>query len=212
MTKQLFIAKLRKKLSYLPHKELADRLAFYGEMIDDCMEEGLSEEEAVKRIGSVDELAALQMSDEITEPVRGKKERPKKRLRAWEITLLAVGSPLWLSLLIAAFAVALSLFLAAFAVILALYASLWAILISLWAVFAALVGSAVGGVLFCVVMICLGNGAAGFSVLGAGLCCAGLSILTFFGCRLATKATCRMTQALATSVKKRFSGKEKNNG
>jgi len=200
--KQQFIAKLRKKLSYLPHKELADRLAFYGEMIDDCMEEGLSEEEAVRRIGSVDELAALQASDETETLTSDQSKRPKKRLRAWEITLLAVGSPIWLSLLIAAVAVVLSLCLAAFSVLLA-------ILVSLWAVFATLVGCAVGGVVCFFGMLCLGNGAAGFAILGAGLCCAGLSILAFFGCLWATKGTCRLTKVLAASMKKRLTRKER---
>ncbi len=42
MTKQEFIAELRKGLSGLPKKELEERLTFYSEMIDDRMEEGLT--------------------------------------------------------------------------------------------------------------------------------------------------------------------------
>ena len=45
MRKQEFLAQLRKALSGLPQDEIEERLTFYGEMIDDRMEEGLSEEE-----------------------------------------------------------------------------------------------------------------------------------------------------------------------
>ena len=43
MNKQEFIALLRKGLSGLPQKELEERLTFYSEMIDDRIEEGLTE-------------------------------------------------------------------------------------------------------------------------------------------------------------------------
>ena len=45
MTKNEFISRLRARLSGLPKDEIRERLAFYGEMIDDRIEEGLSEEE-----------------------------------------------------------------------------------------------------------------------------------------------------------------------
>ena len=44
MNKQEFLAKLQTNLSGLPEKEVQDSLGFYSEMIDDRMEEGLSEE------------------------------------------------------------------------------------------------------------------------------------------------------------------------
>ena len=51
-----------------------------------------------------------------------KEKTPKRRLGVWEIVLLVLGSPIWISLLIAAFAV-----------ILSLYISLWAVIISFFA-------------------------------------------------------------------------------
>ena len=47
MTKQAFLAALGERLVGLPQKDIEERLTFYSEMIDDRMEEGLSEEEAV---------------------------------------------------------------------------------------------------------------------------------------------------------------------
>ena len=58
MNKHDFIAKLRAKLSGLPDSDVRERLGFYSEMIDDRIEEGLSEEAAVSEIGSVDDIAA----------------------------------------------------------------------------------------------------------------------------------------------------------
>ena len=59
-----FIKKLKLKLARLPKVELNERLNFYSEMIDDGVEEGLTEEEAVAKIGTVEEVA-LQVINEI---------------------------------------------------------------------------------------------------------------------------------------------------
>jgi len=53
MNKQEFIEALYRRLSDLPWQDVEERLNFYGEMIEDHMEEGLSEEEAVASMGSV---------------------------------------------------------------------------------------------------------------------------------------------------------------
>ena len=45
MTKMQFLLSLHDKLTGLPRDEVEQRLNFYSEMIEDRMEEGLSEEE-----------------------------------------------------------------------------------------------------------------------------------------------------------------------
>ena len=127
MSKQAFLARLRKELSGLPKDDIEERLAFYEEMIDDRTKEGLSEEEAVSAAGAIDEIVAQTIADISLPKIARERLLPKRRLKAWEIVLLALGSPIWLSLGIAAAAV-----------ILALYVSLWAVIVSLWAVFGAL--------------------------------------------------------------------------
>ena len=52
MTKAKFLKELSKLLKDLPKDEVKERLNFYSEMIDDRIEDGLSEEEAIKSIGS----------------------------------------------------------------------------------------------------------------------------------------------------------------
>ena len=56
MNKQDFIKKLNDKLSDLPKKEVEDQINFYIEMIDDRIEDGMDEKEAIKDIGGVDEV------------------------------------------------------------------------------------------------------------------------------------------------------------
>ena len=56
MNKQEFINELKCGLSGLSDADLNERLNFYSEMIDDRIEEGFSEEEAVAQIGSVNDI------------------------------------------------------------------------------------------------------------------------------------------------------------
>ena len=123
MNKQEFLSKLRKGLLGLPPKEKKEHLSFYSEMIDDRIEDGLSEEAAVSEIGHIEDIIA-----------QIKATAPKKKKSAGTIVLLILGFPVWGSLLIAAAAV-----------VIALYAAWWVILIALWAVFGALLGCAFGG-------------------------------------------------------------------
>ena len=88
MRKQEFMDQLQKKLSDLPEDEVAERLGFYGEMIDDRMEEGLSEEEAVAASGSADESAAQIIEDVPFAKIAKEKLKPKRRLNAWRSCFL----------------------------------------------------------------------------------------------------------------------------
>ena len=48
MSKNEFLYKLKKKLRGVPKNELEERLNFYSEMIDDRIEDGMDEKEAIK--------------------------------------------------------------------------------------------------------------------------------------------------------------------
>lgn len=197
MNKQEFISELQSRLSALPSDEIDGRLSFYSEMIDDRIEEGLTEEEAVADIGSVDKV----VSQIIEEIPLGKmvKEKIKRRrhLRAWEITLIAVGSPLWIVLLAAAFVI-----------ILAVYAVIWSLCASAWAVFTALGASAIAGVLAGAAVIVTADPIVGIAVTGAGVFCAGVAIFAFFGCLEATKGLAWLTKRILIGIKNMFVRKE----
>ena len=57
MRKKEFLSALRRKLKGLPKREIEERISFYGEMIDDRIEEGFSEDEAVEKIRYSDDIS-----------------------------------------------------------------------------------------------------------------------------------------------------------
>lgn len=197
MNKQEFLDGLRKGLSGLPQADIEERLTFYGEMLDDRIEEGLSEEEAVAAAGSVNEIVRQTVADIPLAKIAKERIKPKRRLKAWEIVLLALGSPIWLSLGVAAAAV-----------IFALYVTVWSVIASFWSVFASLAVCAAAGVPMCVVFVAGDSGAAGIAVLSAGIVCAGLSVFMFFGCLQATKGILFLTKKFAIWLKNCFIKKE----
>ena len=193
MNKQEFLARLRNGLCGLPQEDIEERVTFYSEMIDDCMEEGFLEAEAVEQIGPVDAIISQIVAEVPLAKLVKEKITPKKKLGVWEIILLVLGSPIWLSLLIAVFAV-----------VLAIYVSLWSVIVSLWAVFASLIGCALGGIAAGMGFAFGGNGLTGIAMMGAGMVCAGLSVFTFFGCKAATKGILLTTKKFALWIKNRF--------
>lgn len=197
MNKQEFLAELRKELHGLPQNDIEERLTFYNEMIDDRMEEGLTEDAAVSEIGTVNEVVSQIVTETPLSKIVKEKVRPKRTLRVWEIVLLALGSPIWLSLLIAAFAV-----------IFAVYVTAWSVIVALWASELALAVSSIGSILSAVIFAFQVNGIVAIAVLGAGIAFAGLSIFLFFGCKETTKGILFLTKKMILGIKSLFIGKE----
>ena len=198
MNKQEFLTQLRKELSVLPQKDIEEYLTFYTEMIEDRIEEGLSEEQAVSAVGSLEEIVKQIVSDTSLIKIAKERIKQKRQIKAWEIVLLILGSPIWLSLGIAVFAVVLSL-----------YIVLWSLIVSVWAIFASTVACCIGGVLSCIVFTLSGNSVSGFAMLAAGIVCAGLSIFMFYGCKAATNGIWKLTKKIAIWIKNCFIKKEK---
>ena len=197
MDKSEFLNALCARLGGMPRGDVEERLDFYGEMIDDRMEEGLSEEDAVAALGTVEEIARQIVADIPLTKIVKERIKGRRRLRGWEIALLAALSPVWFPLVVSAFAVVISL-----------YATLWSLIISLWAVFAALAGSALGGVLGGAGFVALGNTPSGLALIAAGMVCAGLGILSIFGCKTATVGGVVLTKKMALGIKSCFRKKE----
>lgn len=197
MNKQEFLAELKKGLHGLPQNDIEERLTFYSEMIDDRVEEGLTQEEAVSEIGTVDEIVSQIVTEIPLSKLVKEKVRTKRALRAWEIVLLTLGSPIWLSLLIAAFAV-----------LLAVYISAWSVIVALWAAELSLAVSALGCILSFVIFAVQVNWLAGIAMLGAGIALIGLSVFLFFGCREATKGILFLSKKMILGIKSMFIGKE----
>ena len=198
MNKQEFILQLRQGLSGFPQDEIEERLNFYSEMIDDRIEDGLSEEEAVAEIGLVEEIVAQIKADIPLSKFMKEKIKPKHRLAAWEIILIVLGFPIWFSLLIAFFAIMLSL-----------YIVLWAVIICFCAVEVSLWASALAGVAAGVIFACNGNVYSGIVMIAAALVCAGLSIFMFYGCKATTNGVIKLTKRIGIGFKNLFIRKER---
>ena len=190
MTKQEFLAALQDGLRGLPQSDIDERVSFYAEMIDDRVEDGLSEEEAVAAIGSADAIVAQIIADTPIAKLVKHKIVPR-RLSTLAVVLIAFGFPIWFSLLIAAVAVVFSL-----------YVTLWAVVVSLWSVFVALVGSAFGCLVGGVFFLCMGKTFSGLAAIAAALVCVGLSIFAFYGCKAASKGVVLLTKKMGLAIKK----------
>lgn len=197
MNKQEFLDRLQAGLNGLPRDDREERMNFYSEMIDDRMEEGLSEEDAVAAAGPVDQIVAQTVSETSLAKIAAERIKPKRHLKTWEIALIAAGFPIWFSLLVAAAAVVFSL-----------YVSWWSVIVSLWAVFASCAAGILAGAVAGIVQICCSSIPAGLVLIAAGTVCAGLSIFAFCGCKAATKGTLVLTKRIAVWAKNCFMKKE----
>ena len=197
MDKKAFLDALREKLTGLPEEDIEERLAFYREMIEDRMEDGVPEEEAVAAVGTVDSVVEQIMSEIPLAKLVREKVKPKRSLKAWEIVLLILGSPVWIPLLAAAAAV-----------VFAVYIVIWAVVISIYAVDLSLAAGALAGVAGIFLYLNAGNPAGAVFSGGAGLVCAGLAILLFFACVKITKAVVKLTGRMLIKTKTSFVGKD----
>ena len=189
MNKYEFLAQLRKQLELIPEEDARASVDYYAEMIDDRMEEGLSEEAAVAAIGDVKEIARNILAETPAE------EKKPRKISGWVVALLVLGAPVWLSLLIAAAAVVFSA-----------WVSLWSVVISLYAVMVALGAASLG---------CLAAGFVAmrmpgtlFVGLGGAMVCAGLCIGFFLLSNLAAKGMIALTKLTWKGIKRCFNRKE----
>lgn len=197
MNKTEFLNELEKRLRGLPEDAISDRIEFYSEMIDDRIEDGICEEEAVAEIGDIEDIVKEIISDTPITKLIKERVKPKKRLKGWELTLIIVGSPIWFSLMAAAFAVALSL-----------YISVWAVIISLWSVFASFAGCVLGGLVFGTSSFCNGEVWSGVASIGMAVASVGFSVFSFYGCKAVTKGWTLLTKKILVGLKKAFVKKE----
>ena len=160
MRKVEFLEALKARLWALPEADIQCSLDYYSEMIDDRMEDGLTEEEAVAAIGNLEEIVQQILGETPRPPVvvePAKKEKPAKdNTKIWLIILLILASPVLIPLAASAAATVLSV-----------YVSLWTVVIVLYAGFLALAVSSAGCIVGSFFMV--GGIAGGIVAWGAAL-------------------------------------------
>ncbi len=196
MNKAEFASQLSEKLHGLSQSEVEKSIAFYTEMIDDRMEDGMDEEEAVSAMGDISEIAKEIMLAAPLPTLVKAKMKPQHQLKAWEIVLTFLGFPLWFPLAIAFFMVVLSV-----------YITVWSVIISLYAVVLALVCSGFAGIVGAFMLLPQSIVASLF-MLGSSAVALGLGIFSFLGVNRLSVWLVGLTKRFLRAVKSLFIAKD----
>lgn len=189
MNREEFIESIKSQLSSFPNNEGEKAAEFFNESINDRIEDGMTEEEAIASMGTPEEIVEKAMLDmTISTLVINRMER--KQLPTWAKILLGVTFPFWLPLLVA-FA----------AVILVLYLCVWVVVLALCI---SCVGVAVAGIVMIALTIpqVMINGMAGAMLLGTGMVLIGISLFFALACYGAIKAAILLSQKMVRQTKK----------
>lgn len=201
MKRNEFLRLLAEELRDLPESEINKSLDYYAEMIDDRIEDGMPEEEAVAALGTVQSVARTVLLENYSLPMLIKTQAKKRRaLRVWEIVLLVLGAPLWIPLLLTGFIIILSVFIVIWSVIISLYATVVSI------------GVCSPALIFASIIILLkGQTPSAILVFGASLILAGLAILGFMGVNRLARLAVKLCKFFIKAVKSIFIGKGNEN-
>jgi uncharacterized membrane protein len=183
MNKSEFLTELESRLELLPKKEVENYVEFYSEMIDDRVEEGKTEDEAIRDIGGIEEVIKQIAGEKSITKLVKQKVAPKRKIKPIEIILLILGFPLWFPLA-----------LTCLILVLVGYLLFWILVIVSYAVEIALVACAVTGL----IGIFTGHGIGYLGLLFVGI---GGSILFFKVCILATKFTVKLAKKIVLGIK-----------
>lgn len=184
MGKEEFLSRLNRALSPMKPLERARTVQYYREILEDRMEDGLSEAEAVAEMDPVEVIAA--------ELLENSAPPPRPRRSPFGTAMLIVGAPLWAPLLLAAGILAL-----------ALYVVIWALVISLGAVVVSLAVCLPAGVVG-LVLHAGAHPASGLFLLGAGLVCGGLALALSFPCFAAARGLLRAGRRMLLGLWRRI--------
>lgn len=193
MNKQEYLEAIRSRISAMPADDVNRFMDYYSEMIDDRVEDGLSEEEAVADMGSP-EAAVEQILEEmpLTKLVK-EKIKPKHELKAWEVVLIVLGSPVWIPLLITALVLLLTLWIVAFA-----------LLISFYAAVLSFVAAGIGGLICAIPLFIANSPYTAVLMLGAALIGIGIAILFVVSVKPVTVGIFKVCKASVNGIKRMF--------
>ena len=197
MNKEQFLDELESRLQGLPKSEIRERINFYDELIQDMVEEGKTEQEAINSFGGIDEVVRTIAGNTKMSSLVKERIRPKRQISAFEIILLIIGFPLWFPLLIV------------FSVLLLVgYFLLWILAFVTYAVEFGLLSSGFGGLIS--FFISSSSNYMNSAYLGLSLLCIGLGFMFIAICVGATKLNFKITKNILISIKNKLIGGKKN--
>lgn len=193
MNKQEYLEAIRSRISAMPADDVNRFMDYYSEMIDDRVEDGLSEEEAVADMGSPDAAVEQILEDMPLTKLVKEKIKPKHELKAWEVVLIVLGSPMWIPLLITALVLLLTLWIVAFA-----------LLISFYAVVLSFVAAGIGGLICAIPLFIANSPYTAVLMLGAALIGIGIAILFVVSVKPVTVGIFKVCKASVNGIKRMF--------
>lgn len=193
MNKQEYLEAIRSRISAMPADDVNRFMDYYSEMMDDRVEDGLSEEEAVADMGSPDAAVEQILEDMPLTKLVKEKIKPKHELKAWEVVLIVLGSPVWIPLLITALVLLLTLWIVAFA-----------LLISFYAVVLSFVAAGIGGLICAIPLFIANSPYTAVLMLGAALIGIGIAILFVVSVKPVTVGIFKVCKASVNGIKRMF--------
>ena len=193
MNKQEYLEAIRSRICAMPADDVNRFMDYYSEMIDDRVEDGLSEEEAVADMGSPDAAVEQILEDMPLTKLVKEKIKPKHELKAWEVVLIVLGSPVWIPLLITALVLLLTLWIVAFA-----------LLISFYAVVLSFVAAGIGGLICAIPLFIANSPYTAVLMLGAALIGVGIAILFVVSVKPVTVGIFKVCKASLNGIKRMF--------
>ena len=190
MNKQEFLKALSDRLQGIPKEDREKSIEYYSEMIDDRTEDGLTEEQAVKAMGNVGDIADKIINDMPVEKLLKTKIMPERKLSALEIVLLTIGFPIW-------FPIGISLIAVAFA----LYLVLWVLILCIYVVAFSFAVSGIASIIALFMSIWGGQALSGMFLFGCGMVLLGLAIPILTGVLKATFGCISLTGKCFKKIK-----------
>ncbi len=191
MNKKKFINELESRLTHLDKNELDTVINYYSELIDDKLEDNITEVKAVKSLGNIDDIINEINAERIIEEkpsVSFEVSKEKKDKNLFLILLVICTFPIWITIL--------SLLFGLFITIITVVGSLYLVVFSL---------------LFSAIIIFVSSFVFLFSfpltslfTIGTSLWLAGLSILSFNLMNVLTKYTFDFIKKVFNFIKVKF--------
>lgn len=206
MTKHEFEKALREKLGNrgLSESEITKSVDFYLEMIDDRIEDGMPEEEAVAAMDNIDDIVQQILYDAplgtlVKSKIKTSKQKHSGENSVLTVLLLVLGFPLWFPLLITVFVLFVSFYIVICALIFSVFAVVFALGISGIAMIPAAIFAVADGP------------ALTLGLLGAGCLLIGLTILLYYPAKATAIGLVKLTGAFLRGIKSLFIGKTAKN-
>ncbi|MBO4266152.1 MAG: DUF1700 domain-containing protein [Lachnospiraceae bacterium] len=200
MRREEYLSELRDKLSKNNIQGIDAMIEFYDEAIEDRIEDGMSEEDAVAAMEDTDSIVKAAKLDKpiaslMADKVKEKHKEASSSGRGTLFWVLAIaGFPIWFPLLIAFFAI-----------IFSLYISMWSVVISIYAVELSFGVASIASLFGCATFF-MGQipFATALAFLGSACFFAGLTIILWKPIVALTKWMIKLIKAVFRAIKSMF--------